>query len=344
MKRTSWLPFTLVGASSAAAAVIAVIGATALAPPPSLSPAGEATSAAVVMTEYRDERTVAAEVEAAQPVEAVVGIAGTVTSSACAAGGGIESGHVVASLNGRPVLGLHSAVPFYRDIGPGVAGSDVDALRVQLKAMGFDVQEKGPYGADLRAAVLKVQTDLALKNRDGILHQDETLWLPADSVRVKSCNALLGSQYAPGSPFMTIVGSVSSLRVVFPQGQPPAAGPRVVSFGGFSAPAAADGTVTDATLLAEVSRSSEFADSQSSNSPKPLSIKTALSSPLKVARLPVSGVFGAQKDTGCVKTPDGRTLPITIAGSSAGSVLATFQKEVPQEILLGTTIGEKECP
>jgi hypothetical protein len=313
MKRRSWLSYTLVGASSAAAAVIAVLGATVVAPPPSLSPAGEATSAAVAMTEYRDERTVAAEIEAAQPVEASVGLAGTVTSSVCAAGGGIESGHVVASLNGRPVLGLHSAVPFYRDIGPGVSGADVDALRMQLKATGFDLQEKGGYGADLRAAILKIQTDLALKNRDGILHQDETVWLPADSVRVKSCNALLGSQYAPGSPFITIVGSVSSLRVVFPPGQPPAAGPRMVTFGNASALVSADGIVTDATLLAEVSRSSEFA------------------------------VFGVQKDTACVKSPDGQTLPVTIAGSSAGSVLATFRKEVPKEILLGAAIGEKQC-
>ncbi|MEV7606898.1 hypothetical protein AB0N65_15810 [Paenarthrobacter sp. NPDC089322] len=296
------------------------------------------------MSEYRDERTVAAEVEAAQPVEASLGIAGTVTSSVCVAGSEIRSGRVVASLSGRPVLGLHSAVPFYRDIGPGTVGADVDALRAQLIRMGFGVPATGAYEADLKAAILKVQTDLALKHRDGVLHQDETLWLPAEEARVKSCNALLGSQYTPGSPFFTIVGSVTSVHVVFSTGQPPAAGARTVTFGNVSAPMNADGTVTDPVLLAEVSSSPDFAELQSSTSPKPLSIKTALSSPLEVAKIPLAGVSGAHRDIACVKSTDGTTLQITIAGSSAGSVLASFQRTVPKEIFLGKAIEEKECP
>ncbi|MGJ3190726.1 hypothetical protein [Paenarthrobacter sp. FR1] len=337
------MPYALVGISSAATAGVVLFGATALAPPASLSPAGEATSAAVTLTEYRDERTVAAEIEADQPVEATLTLPGTVTSSVCMAGGTIESGHVVASLNGQPVLGLHSAVPFYRDIGPGTAGSDVEALRAQFKEMGLDLQEKGAYGQDLRDAIFKIQTDLSLKNRDGMLHREEVLWLPAASVRVKSCNALLGSQYVPGSPFITIVGSVSSLRVVFPPGQPPTSGPRIASFSTVSASVSVDGLVTDKALLAEVSSSPEFAASQSGSGPKPLSIKTALSSPLMVARVPVSAVFGARQETACVKSTDGTTLHIAIAGSSAGSVLAMFQSTVPDEVLLGEAIGEKQC-
>ncbi|MFJ4027186.1 hypothetical protein ACIPWF_08160 [Paenarthrobacter sp. NPDC089989] len=343
MKKGAWLPYALVAISSAALTAVCILGTTANVPPSTLSVAHEATVAAVVMSEYRDERTVAAEIDAAQPVEASLGLSGTVTASACVAGGGIESGHVVASLSGRPVLGLHSGVPFYRDIGPGTKGDDVDALRQQLRSMGFDVQDKGAYSADLNTAIYKIQTDFALKNRDGILHQDETLWLPADNVRVKSCDALLGSQYLPGSPFLTIVGSVSSLRVVFPPDQPPAAGARTVTFGNVSAPVTADGTVSDPALMAEVSRSPEFAESQSGSAPKPLSIKTALSSPLVVAKVPVAGVFGARNSSACVKSPDGITFRITIAGSSAGSVLATFEKDAPKEILLGSGIGNKEC-
>ncbi|MFJ4209103.1 hypothetical protein ACIPY2_11665 [Paenarthrobacter sp. NPDC089675] len=334
----------LIAASCAALAVVCVLGTAANAPPSSLRVAQEASSAAVVLTEYRDERTVAAEVEATQPVETTLGLSGTVTSSTCVAGGGIESGHVVASLNGRPVLGLHSAVPFYRDIGPGTAGADVDALRTQLGAMGLAVQDKGAYSADLAMAIFKIQTDLALNNRDGILHLDETLWLPSVTVRVKSCDALLGSRYEPGAPFITIVGAVSSLRVVFPPGQPPAAGPRTVTFGNVSAPVTDEGLVTDPTLLAEVSRSPEFAESQTGSTSKPLSITTSLSSALEVAKVPVSGVFGVQKDNACVKAVDGSTSHITIAGSSAGAVLARFEKDVPEEILLGASVGDKQCP
>ncbi|MGP0224502.1 hypothetical protein [Paenarthrobacter sp. NCHU4564] len=295
------------------------------------------------MSEYRDERTVAAELDAGQSVEAVLGIGGTVTSSNCLAGGEIRSGIVVASLSGRPVLALHSAVPFYRDIGPGTAGADVDALRVELRRQGYDVSAAGAYEANLRAAVLKIQTDLAMAIRDGVLHKDETLWLPTESVRVKSCNASLGHQYLPESPFLTVGGAVNSLRLVFPSGQPPAVGARIASFGSVTAPVTEDGLVKDPALLAEVSRSHDFAESQASTSPKPLSIKTALSSPLKVAKLPVSAVFGAQNDRACVKATDGTTHHIVIVGSSAGSVLATFQQDVPREILLGSSIGGREC-
>jgi hypothetical protein len=343
VRNSPWLSYALVAVSGAATAVVAVFGTTALATPAALRPPSEATSAVITMTEFRDERTVAAEVEAGQSLEAQLGISGTVTSTMCTAGGEIESGRVVASLSSRPALGLHSAVPFYRDIGPGTAGPDVDALRAQLKAMGSDVAETGAYGADLGAAILKIQAAQALKNRDGVLHLEETLWLPGLKVRVKSCNASLGSQYSPGTPFFTTVGTVSSLRVVFPSGQPPATGARLVSFGSLSAPVSADGFVTDEALLAEVSRSPDFAASQSSTMPKPLSLKTALVSPLEVARVPVSGVFAVHGDTACVESPDGTTFPISIAGSSAGSVLVTFGNSAPKEVLLGSAIGAREC-
>lgn len=343
MAKTSWLPYTLVGASSAAAAVLAVLGATALVPPATLSEAAEARSAAVTLTQFRDERMAAAEIEAAQPVAATLGISGTVTSSECVPGAEIASGKIVASVNGQPVLGLHSDVPFYRDIGPGTQGPDVNALRAQLATTNHDVAGVGAYAADLGAAILKLQTDLALENRDGVLHQEDTLWLPDNSVRVQSCDALLGSQYSSGAPFITTAATLQSLRVVFPANQAPALGERMVLFGSASAPVTADGLVTDTKFLTEVSRSPDFAAAQSSSSPKPVSLKTALTSPLEVAKVPVSGVFGARGNTACVKSPDGTTHRITTAGSNAGSVLATFENEVPNEILLGTAIGSTEC-
>lgn len=167
--------------------------------------------------------------------------------------------------------------------------------------------------------------------------------LPGSSVRVRSCDALLGSQYAPGTPFLTTVGSLQSLRVVFPSGQAPAPGDRAVTFGNASAPMAADGLVTERSFLDEVSKSPEFAATQSSNSPKPLSIKTALITPLKVAKVPLSGLFSIKGNKGCVKATDGTIHPVTLAGSSLGAVLATFAGEVPREVFLGDAKGAFEC-
>lgn len=344
MPESSRLSYVLVAAASAAAGVLAALGAAALTPPPTLSEAGEATSAAITVSQFRDERLVAAEVEAAQSVAGTLNISGTVTSSACVPGGELRSGTVMASVSSRTILGLHTAVPFYRDIGPGAGGPDVDALRTQLAAMDYPVARDGAYSQDLAAALLKLQTDFKLQNRDGVLHQEEVLWLPSDNVRVQSCDALLGSRYSAGSPFITMVGSLRSLRVVFPPDQPAAPGERRVTFDGISAPMAADGLVTDPKFLAKVSSSPDFVAAQSSSSPKPMSLRTELSSPLEVAKVPLSAVFGVRGKSACVRAPGGTTFALTIAGSSAGSVLAKFADDVPGEVLLGNAIGTSECP
>ncbi|MCA4131279.1 hypothetical protein [Arthrobacter sp. M4] len=343
MAKSSWISHATVGLSCAAAAALGLAGVTGMQPPSTLKEPGEARTAAITVTQFKDERTVAAEVDALQPVAASLGLSGVVTSSSCVPGGELASGKVAASINGRPVLGLHTAVPLYRDIGPGAQGPDVDGLRVQLNAMGHALSKTGLYAADLRAAITKLQTDNGLQKQDGTLHVEDTLWLPGGNVRVRSCDALLGSNYAAGQPFLTTAGTLQSIRVVFPSGQPPAQGDRRVQFGEASAPMANDGLVTERAFLDVVSRSAEFAATQSSNSPKPLSVKTSLSASIEVAKLPVSGVFAVNGDSGCVKSVHHKEYRVRIVGSSLGSVLATFPSDVPKDILLGESIGASEC-
>lgn len=101
--------------------------------------------------------------------------------------------------------------------------------------------------------------------------------------------------------------------------------------------------MTERLFLDEVARSAEFAAARSANSPKPLSVKTALKTPLDVVKVPVSGVFAVKDNTGCVKSTQGSVLPLKIAGSSLGAMLATFDTAVPGEMLLGKAIGTSEC-
>lgn len=342
MAKRVWLSYAMVGISGAAAAVVGLLGATALSPPSTLSEPNEATSAPVTLIEFRDERLAGSEIEAAQPGEATLGIAGTVTSSECVQGGELTSGTIVASINGEPIIGLNTDVPFYRDIGPEAEGSDVDALRRQLAAAGYEVGPEGVYGPDLQSALIEMQVDLGSTDRDGVLRHQKTLWLAAPKVRVQTCNALLGSSYSPGSPFITTVGDLQSLRIIFPLDQPPAPGERDVIFGDLSAPVSADGLVLDSALLAEVARSQEFAAAQTSSSPQPLTFRTALRTSLEVARVPVSGVSSVTGNKACVRSSDNTNHPVTIIGSSAGSVLTTFEGQVPTDVLLGAT-GSNEC-
>ncbi|MEZ2390556.1 peptidoglycan-binding protein [bacterium RCC_150] len=335
--------YALVGVASVAAATLAVVGVLALQPPTTLQAAHEPRTAAVGASEYKDERTVAVEVETLQPVAAALRRSGIVTSTACAAGGQLTGGKILAAIDARPILGLDTAVPFHRDIGPGSEGEDVDALRTRLASLGFGLAAKGRYSADLAAAIRKLQVDHGLSSQDAVLHLEDIAWLPAPNVRARTCEALLGSQYAAGTPFLTTVGVLQSARVVFPSGQPPTPGDRIVTFGKFSAPMAADGLVTERSFLDEISKSPEFAASQSSSSPKPLSVKSALSTPLIVAKVPLSGLFSIKGNTACVKASDGTIHRATIAGSSLGAVLASFPGEAPKEVLLGDAAGRPEC-
>lgn len=335
--------YAVVGVACAAATTLAFAGALALQPPPSLQDPQEPRTVAITTSEFRDERTVAAEVLALQPVAAALKLSGTVTSTTCVPGGQLTAGKILAAVDARPVLGVDTAVPFHRDIGPGAAGGDVDALRARLAGLGYNVATAGQYSPDLAGAILKLQADHGLHSRDGVLHLEDVVWLPAPNVRVRSCDALLGSQYGAGAPFLTTVGVLQSVRVVFPPGQPPASGDRTVSFGAASAPMAADGLVTERSFLDEVSKSPEFAGTQSSNSPKPLNLKSALRAPLVVAKVPLSGLFSVNGNKGCVKASDGTIHQATIAGSSLGAVLATFPAGTPKEVFLGNAKGNPEC-
>src|SRR2546423_8892511 len=86
--------YAIVGIACAAAATLAFAGVLGLQPPPSLNEAQEPRTAAITTSEFRDERTVAAEIVALQPVAAALKLSGTVTSTACVPGGQLTAGKI----------------------------------------------------------------------------------------------------------------------------------------------------------------------------------------------------------------------------------------------------------
>lgn len=78
-----------------------------------------------------------------------------VTANPVPVGSEVAPGAVVSEVNGRPVLVVPGAFPFYRDLGPGDTGPDVAQLQEALRATGrtIRVRENGTYGADTSKAV-----------------------------------------------------------------------------------------------------------------------------------------------------------------------------------------------
>ena len=82
-----------------------------------------------------------------------------VTGHPLEAGASTTSGQLLTEVNGRPVFGVHTPFAFYRDIGPGDRGPDVEALQIALAARSYPVKPDGRYGAETAAAVRRWYRD-----------------------------------------------------------------------------------------------------------------------------------------------------------------------------------------
>lgn len=84
--------------------------------------------------------------------------------------GPAPTGSVVYEVAGVPVRIVEGAVPFYRDLIPGVEGDDVSQLQAALGALGyFEGEPDGLYSAPTAAAVREWRTDLGLVDGDSII-------------------------------------------------------------------------------------------------------------------------------------------------------------------------------
>jgi hypothetical protein len=84
-----------------------------------------------------------------------------VTARTLAPGKKAHAGDQVLELNGRPLFVLPGDFVFYRDLGPGDKGPDVEQLQDGLRAAGYSIGswEDGTYGAGTRTAVAALYRD-----------------------------------------------------------------------------------------------------------------------------------------------------------------------------------------
>ncbi|MEX8032566.1 peptidoglycan-binding protein [Microbacterium sp. 20-116] len=76
-----------------------------------------------------------------------------VTGRAIGEGDIVSNGGVLIETNGRPVLLAQAPFPFYRDMGFGDQGPDVEALQRALSSAGYSVQADGRFGVGTAQAL-----------------------------------------------------------------------------------------------------------------------------------------------------------------------------------------------
>lgn len=277
--------------------------------------------------------------------------AGTVTSSACAAGRSIASGSELARVDGQPVIALASRVPLWRNLAVGDSGEDVAALQTELRRLGASVPTAGRVDAATATAVRKFATDrgvslgkVSYAVGSPVLPLGATAWLPAPAVTVKSCELVQGQRGDIGAPLLAVAPSVVRLVVT---GAPATAvpGARVVTVDGARVAAPADGRITaqkdlDAVLAtpeAQAWLAGEHVD-------EGLGATWTLTKPVTVATVPPASLIGLTTGKPCLVAPDGAHTPVTVVSSQLGRafVTAVGGATLPTEVELDPT-GSRTC-
>jgi peptidoglycan hydrolase-like protein with peptidoglycan-binding domain len=150
---------------------------------------------------------------------------------------------VILTISGRPTFLLDGAQPTYRDLGPGMSGTDVRQLERALQRAGLAPGKvDGSYDADTGRAVARLyrkrgfqpivatqaqldavqprQAELiaGARARAGVqLPADEVVFVPATPLRVTKVGARLGG--SPAGALLTVTNSVVSVDGSLPVDQ-----------------------------------------------------------------------------------------------------------------------------
>jgi peptidoglycan hydrolase-like protein with peptidoglycan-binding domain len=131
-------------------------------------------------------------------------VAGTITS-VVAGGDIVDSGTVVATVDGAPVVAMIGDIPGYRDLSTtSTAGADIRQLELNLVQLGFDPDHKividEKYDTATKNAVTAWENSLGLTS-DGKITKGELVFIPG-RLLVDTVSATVGGAVNAGSPLV----------------------------------------------------------------------------------------------------------------------------------------------
>lgn len=294
------------------------------------------TTYPVTLVDFADQRTLLLLPTFSAGSELRTAASGVVTSSGCVPGKALESGKAAFSVDGAPVVALSADVPFYRDLGWGDSGPDLDSLRRALATMGYSVATFGEFDKDVFDALSAIQRSEGSTLDDGLFHLADFLWMPTGVTAVESCEVKVGQSYMPGATFATTANVLASLSVVHAVAEDVVPGERTLRVFGVDVIVPENGVLNDPQTLARITASPEaggkFTGEQESESAS-ISATSELVTPVRVAPVPAASLFGTQGIRGCVASKNG-THAVTIVGTRLGMSQVTFDGDPPPNVLL----------
>lgn len=286
--------------------------------PQTLGVPDEPTTVAVEAGEFFDEQHVTLELISEDALELLSPREGVLTTLECPAGATWRSASIVASVNGRPLIGMFLSYPPWRDFVDGTRGQDVESLQSELIRLGYHLEADGTYGNETKLAVRSLFKDLGIDGGRSELHLTDLVRLPDVEVPIADCSLPLGSPVTRETVLGSTPRTVSEVVLVdVPADLVP--GERVLAIANREFAVSHTMTITDPDVISELTETPDFV-AHVNNSDVPILGRLKLSTPMQVIRVPAGAVIGAGTTEVCVRS-EGKPLPVSIVGSSLGSTL-----------------------
>ncbi|MDR0489567.1 MAG: hypothetical protein LBG99_09320 [Propionibacteriaceae bacterium] len=316
--------------------------------PQDVQPGVPIRSAPVSLQDYAGDREVSVGFQTAPIIDIRASASGIVTSLPLEPGAVVTSGTSPLSVDGRPVIALHTETPLYRDLVVGDRGLDALALQKELARLGFSVTATNTYSWQAAAAIQELRKRLGDSSTSGNLPLTDVLWIPAVSTEVRGVPITLGAAIESGDTLFTLGGQVTAIKVADVSRLDFRVGAMVMEWEDATAPIAPDGLVTDTAFLAVVSTSDAYRAllAETPDGSQPLgSAKVRLETPVTTLRVPPAAVFGIIGSQGCIQTTEGGALPVVIVASDLGGTLVQLPDDLPApaSVNIGAGVQDQVC-
>lgn len=341
--RRGLIAIALLGVAVVGSAGVGV-GALVFAPatPESLATAAPISEAPVTSREFADPRTVEVGLTLRADTLLASPASGRVTALTCQSGAVLESGRTDLAVDGRGIVNLATTVPLWRDLVRGDRGDDVKALQSELARLGHPVSADGVVrGSTITAfRALLAGPDAKPDPTITTVELARILWLPAAAVEVSECAIATGADVAAGDKVASVPNGLADAAIThLPTGL--AAGDRVLTIDGVSAPVEADGRVVAPEALTAIAGSQMFAATIKAGTSS-LTASLALAAPVEVSVVPPGALYNLDGDLGCVSS-GGSARAVKVLGSELGQTFVTFDDGAALASVDLTPSGAKPC-
>ncbi|HIX00492.1 MAG TPA: peptidoglycan-binding protein, partial [Candidatus Nesterenkonia stercoripullorum] len=251
----------------------------------------------------------------------------------------------IARIDDRPIIGLHTSLPLYRDLTWGDKGTDVEALQKELVRLGhLDVSfVDGWYGWTTSHAVQRLRVANGAPEGGKKTRRSEFVWLPAGDVTGLACELNVGDEVAEGTAFATAEGAIERVEVAsMPESLTP--GARTLTVNGVTGPASESGIVDDATFLARILDDEELVAGLREDPEATVPGDLALADTIDSYTVPVGAIID-DGDERCVQV-GAVARPVDVLGSALGSTVIVFpdaDTPLPDTVAIGPALTETSC-